>query len=150
TDLHLYAVILRLGPRCAVLVDGTGHVLQYDMFGRAIRPWCSRSDYLTGMVWVRAALKQYLAPSVRHALGAGTASAHRVALVNPRILHCSGIAVVEDDIFVDNSSFVGKFDFIRAANILGLNYFAPNAIRACLARITSYLAGPGALLLVGR
>ena len=46
--------------------------------------------------------------------------------------------------------FEGKFDFIRAANVLNLGYFNATTIQAGLANVLGYLSGPGAWLLVGR
>ncbi len=46
--------------------------------------------------------------------------------------------------------FVGRFDFIRAANILNLSYFPAARIREAISNIRSYCRGPGALMLVAR
>jgi hypothetical protein len=60
------------------------------------------------------------------------------------------IEIVENDIFVLTPEFVGRFDFIRAANLLNEGYFAREKLSAAISNIRSYCRGPGSLLLVVR
>ena len=47
-------------------------------------------------------------------------------------------------------NFVGRFDFIRAANILNACYFPADRLVVAIDNIRSYCSGPGALVLVLR
>jgi hypothetical protein len=67
-----------------------------------------------------------------------------------RALRSRGISIVENDIFERTSAFVGRFDFIRAANILNRGYFTQAQIVRAVANIRAYCRGPGALFLVLR
>ena len=60
------------------------------------------------------------------------------------------IRLVENDIFTPTPALVGKFDFIRAANILSRGYFSSDKLALAIANIRSYCRGPGSLLLVLR
>ena len=149
TDLSLNAYIVSVMAGCQALVDGTGHPLQYDLFGRAIRPWRRRLDWFDGMVVVRSLINQVCAPRARRALAANEIL-RRVRLVSPRLSRRQDIAVERDDVTVENPAFSARFDIVRAANILNLDYFDQAVLRRALANVTSYLSGPGALLLVAR
>jgi hypothetical protein len=149
TDLALDAFIVPIRKGWRALVDSAGHPLQYDIGGHAIRPWRRRLDWLDGMAVVLWLLNWYAKPRARRSL-ASNRVVQRVQLLSPRLLRRKDITVVRDDITVENPAFSGRFDLIRAANILNLDYFDTPTLRAALANLTSYLSGPGALLLVAR
>jgi hypothetical protein len=151
TDLSFDAAIVAVRPGCRALVDASGDVLQYDILGWAIHPWRRRLDYVSGMLFVRELLKRTVGRAAQNALAEGRrGDILPVKLVNPRLSNLPGVTVCEDDIFKENPSFRGRFDFIRAANVLNREYFEPSAIKSALRNLASYLAGSGALLAVGR
>jgi len=150
TDLMLEAAILALNSYCKVLTGVDGKVLQYDVLGKAVRPWISRRDYFTGMVLVRSMMRAWSASKIRASLTREREPAQRVLLVSPKALNCTGITLMEDDLLARNGAFAARFDAIRAANIIGLNYFPKETICAALNNLASYLSGPGSLLMVGR
>ena len=149
TDLSLKAFIVPVAKGCRALIDGAGHILQYDLFGIPVRPWRRRLDYFSGMIAVRACLNRTCAPRARRSLAANRVL-RRVDLVSPKLLQRCDIAVEQDDITVENPAFGGRFDFVRAANVLNRDYFDEPTLRRALSHVVSYLAGPGALLLVAR
>jgi len=150
TDLSIYATIVELSPSVRVLIDTAGDILQYDVFGFAIRPWRRRLDQLTGMAVVKAAIERRYGDAARQSLRAGDAPSRRVALINPRLAGNADIEVLEDDLLKRNPAFVRRFDFIRAANILNREYFDDATLNAAIETLASYLSGPGALLLLVR
>lgn len=151
TDLTLRAYIGPVLPGCRALVDPQGHILQYEFFGRAMNPWRRRLDYLTGMVFVRAVAHWLCDDRARSAIRAGGKGHWReIALVTPRLTARNDVTVIEDDIMIRNTAFVGRFDLVRAANILNTGYFTERSLRKGLAHVVSYLSGPGALLLIAR
>lgn len=149
TDLALDAFIVEAAPGCRVLVDRSGHPLQYEIYGRTLRPWRRRLDYLDGMIAVRGIARRILEPRARSALAAGRILS-RVRLISTRIAARSDITVQEDDVTVSNIGFAGRFDVVRAANILNRDYFDEATLRRAFGNIVGYLAGPGAMLLVAR
>lgn len=149
TDRALEAFLVDLPLGCRALVEPNGHVLQYEVLGRAIRPWTRRLDYLTGMALARRLVNHMLGPRAR-ARAAQRAIAASVALVSPRLSRSVGVELVEDDVTRSNPHFVGGFDLVRAANILNRHYFDADALERAVGNVKSYLRGPGAWLLVVR
>jgi len=151
TDLTMRAYIVPVLPGCRALVDDEGHVLQYEFFGLAMNAWQRRLDYVNGMVLVRRAAHAICDARARRAKAAGAgAGVRQVALVTPRLKARHDVTPIEDDIMVRNRAFERRFDLVRAANILNSGYFPEASLRRGLSNVLSYLAGPGALLLIGR
>lgn len=150
TDLSIYASIVHVSPDVRVLIDSAGDILQYDVRGFAVRPWRRRLDHFTGMAIVKSAIEKRYADAAREALTDGAAKTERVALINPRLAANDDIEVREDDLLRRNPDFAGRFDFIRAANVLNREYFDEATLRAAIETLKSYLSGPGALLLIVR
>jgi len=149
TDRSLAAKIVDLPMGCRALVEPTGHVLQYEILGQAMRPWTRRLDYLTGMALARTVVNRTLAPLAREQ-AVSCQAGNVVALVSPRLAQSDAIRLIEDDITVRNPALVGGFDLIRAANILNRLHFQPASLQRALDNIRAYLRGPGAWLLVLR
>ena len=149
TDRSLAARIVDLPMGCRALIEPTGHVLQYEILGRAMRPWTRRLDYLTGMAIARHLVNRTLGPSAR-AQGTSRNAGVPVTLVSPRLVQSDAMRLIEDDITIFNPAMAGSFDLVRAANILNRHYFEPAALHRAVQAVRSYLRGPGAWLLVVR
>jgi len=149
TDRLLEAQLVELPLSCRALVEPPGHVLQYEILGAPLRPWRRRLDYVSGMLAVRGlahlALRRTALERARR-----TDHSRRVALVTPRLSQASGIHLVEDDVTERRCDFVGRFDLVRAANILNRHYFTPELLLRAVDNVRAYLRGPGAWLLVLR
>jgi hypothetical protein len=127
-----------------VLSDRDGAALQYDVLGHALRPWRRRLDYLTGYAVLGA-----LANLVYRLSGPGAST--EIHLVSPPVADESGIELLEDDLTRPNPpALKGRFDLVRAANILTPGTFTRAQLATMLATVRERLAGPGALLLVCR
>lgn len=151
TDFAIDAYILPVWPGCRALVDRDGRALQYDVFGRALRPWRRRLDVINGMVLVRSAMNALCRDRLARAMRGGPpAQARRVRLISPRLDRIKDIRIEQDNIMVHNPTLVGQFDLIRAANIFNRDYFTPVALGRALDNVMTYMAGPGAWLLIGR
>ncbi len=150
TDLSLTGYLVSVMPGLRVLVDENGHPLQYEVFGKAIRAWARRADYVTGMVLVRGLLHFLCEDRVHRRLREHDGSLRPLQLVSPRLRDRADIRIEKNDIFSRTGHFVERFDFIRAANILNLGYFDETTLRRGFANVVSYLSGPGAWLLVAR
>ena len=146
TDLFVQAHLVEIAPGFRVLSDNEGWPLQYDIAGRPVRAWVRRLDYVTLMAVPRLLARAALRRRLRRMIAQGRSVAVRM---ETRGLAERNIELVENDIFVATPRFVGKFDFIRAANILNLNYFPAARIRGAITNIRSYCR-PGALMLVAR
>lgn len=151
------AWLLSLGRRVEVLVDGAGRPLQYDLFGRAMPsaapgplamlPWLGRLLTRFALAWDED-LRRSLAAS-REVRGRPLRS-QRVALVVPELLADPAIEVVEDDLLAWTADpLAGRFDVVRAANLLNRGYFDEDALRRMLARLVARLK-PASLLAVCR
>ena len=151
------AWLLSLGRRVEVLVDGAGRPLQYDLFGRAMPsaapgplamlPWLGRLLTRFALAWDED-LRRSLAAS-REVRGRPLRS-QRVALVVPELLADPAIELVEDDLLARAADpLAGRFDVVRAANLLNRGYFDEDALRRMLARLVARLK-PASLLAVCR
>lgn len=149
TDYAIHAWIVPLGKRCAALLNTEGQLLQVDLFGRSLQPWRRRLDYLTGMWLVRPILSRILGRLAARKLREG-AGVRKVELVSPRIRNHDLITIIEDDVLAPRDSFRGRFDLVRAANVLNQNYFAEADLRKAVDNLRSYLKGPGSLLFIVR
>lgn len=150
TDLSIYATIIHLNEDVRVLMDSSGDILQYDLRGIAVRPWRRRLDRYSGMGAVKSAIERRYADAARGAMADPQVKKDRVALINPRLAANPGIEVREDDLLKRNPGFVGRFDFVRAANVLNREYFDEPTLKGAIDSLAAYLSGPGALLLIVR
>jgi len=145
TDLELQARLVHLGGSCSALVSGDGHPLQLSVGPLSVRPWRRRLDWVTGMWAIRPLLFEFVKRRIAEAEGGD-----QVLLVSPRVVNEPSITVVEDDVLALRPEFVGRFDFIRAANILNRDYFSDEQLRCAVRNLHRYLVTPGSLLLVVR
>lgn len=150
TDRSFEAYIVSVLPGCRVLIEAHGHALQYELFGWPLRPWRRRLDYIDGMFLVRSLLDRLFLHRARRILAQAGDRARRVELISPRLKGHEAIKIVEDDICEHNRAFAGRFDLVRVANILNRDYFDEPTLRRALFHLGSYLAGPGAWLLILR
>lgn len=147
TDLFVEAHLVEVAPGFRVLADADGWPLQYDVAGRPIRAWTRRLDYFTLMAVPRLFTRAALRRRLRHMIAEGRSIPFRM---ESRGLAGRNIELVENDIFVRTPRFTGRFDFIRAANILNLNYFPAEQIRQAVSNIRSYCRGPRSQVLIAR
>jgi hypothetical protein len=150
TDRWSHGVLVPVGWNCAALLGEDGEVLQLDLFGRAMRSWSRRLDYLTGMALIRYAATAAIGARARRIKQDSPGTCRRVELVTSRLRANPRISLTEDDVLVFNPRFAGRFDLIRAANILNKGYFTPIRLAAALSNLAAYLRGPGAWLLLNR
>lgn len=150
TDLSLTGYLMQVTPWLRALVDENGHPLQYELFGKAIRAWGRRADYVTGMILVRGLLHFLCEDRVHRRLHEHDGSLRPLQLLSPRLRNRADIRIEKNDIFSRTGHFIERFDFIRAANILNRGYFDETTLRRGFANVVSYLSGPGAWLLVAR
>ncbi len=149
TDVVLDAFIVDVLPGCRALVDHEGFVLQHDIFGIAVRPWQRRLDYLTGMVILRPLINKILTPRALSAMTAGS-NVRRVELVSRRLEADRNVEVICDDLRKNRDDFRERFDFIRAGNVLNIDYFDESDRKIIAANIASYLDPDDSWLLVLR
>ena len=150
TDRLVDASILTLYRGCRALVDADGFPLQYDIGGRPVRPWLRRLDFVTGAALARPLLDRLLRRRIRQLREQRGHSGRTVKLVTPRLGDASSFEILSDDIMTLNPAFLGRFDLVRAANILNLHYFGEARLRIALSHIRRYLRGPGAWLFIVR
>lgn len=148
TDRSFSAFIVPgpLGSRA--LLEPSGHILQYEIFGQPVRSWDRRLDRFTGRSLVNAFLRRSFASVSADFLASGEAT--KVRLVSPRVQSSSSITLEEDNVLLPNPHYQSRFDFIRAANILNRDYFSEDELREALKNLRAYLTGPGAMMLVIR
>lgn len=142
-DAAVEAQLLDVAPGRRVLQDSSGRDLQYEVFGMAVRPWRRKLDYLTGY-WLLAGVAQMLC-GPRHG-----APRQPLRLVSPRVQAAPDIEVMEDDLSRPIEALAGRFDIIRAANLLNLDYFDAGELTRMAATLRGYMKGAGSLLVVNR
>jgi len=144
TDIAIGAEIVDLRPGMRALVDARGNPLQYELLGIGLRAWNRRLDTLTGYGLLTRVMRRLATNLPKTGRQAVTLTSRRAG---------AGDAmpeIVEDDLALRNPSLEGRFDIVRAANILNRGYFEPDKLRAMVDNIKSYAGGPGALIAVLR
>ncbi|MFC5582146.1 ATP/GTP-binding protein [Rhodanobacter terrae] len=151
TDLMTEAYLVDVLPGCLALVDSTGYPLRYDIFKWSMKPWVVRSDYRTCFFIFRKLINISLGYRARKIIAAANSTrVQKVELVTPMLRKHASIIVKKDDITRYNRTFDGKFNFIRAANVLNRGYFTDDDLRTIIYNIKRYLVKPAASLLVMR
>ena len=148
TDPYIRAHIVNVTPGVRVLCDPDGWPLQYDIGGVAVRPWIRRMDYATLAFIPRILARKVLRRRTKALIDRGQSKP--VQLISPRLTGREDVEFVEDDILKRRSSFAGRFDLVRAANVLNRNYFSVEHLGLAIGNVHAYLRGPGALFLVTR
>jgi hypothetical protein len=154
-DLSVQAYLLSFSSNLHVLVDATGHPLQYEVRGRAIpgtpgkRNWLRYFPQLLCMkVALRASLPQLRAlvrQEARPSRGCGVVC-HAIPLVSPALTRLANVSVLEDDLRVYNPALAGRFHVIRAANILNRGYFDADTLVTMLRNLRTRLQRHGLLV----
>lgn len=72
-----------------------------------------------------------------------------ISLVHPNVSSNESLEVVEGDLFDSNPAWTGKFNAVRASNVLNRSYFSDDQITEALAVLHGYLKSDG-LLIVSR
>ncbi len=151
TDILIDAFLVRILPHCHALVDEQGFPLRFDVFGATMKPWVTPQDYRNGFFVLRKGINVAFSRRARRVLRrGGDRDVQHVQLVTPRLLVKEGVVVCNDDITRQNDGLTGKFDFIRAANILNRGYFPEDSLNTIVGNITSYLRKASGFLLVLR
>lgn len=152
TDLSLKGRLLAPWPGYKVLLDGGGRPLQHLLLRMPVRPWRRRLDYVT-QNWLIVGLANavFLVAKRSGAIARGQDKGVDVLLVAPQAAANASISFEEDDLLAANPpAYVGRFDAIRAANLLLPGSFGPDLLRRGVANLKERLVGPGALLVVAR
>ena len=156
-DAVVNAFLISLGPNLRALSDRTGHLMQLDIKGEAVRmPPPRRRDrirYFPHMLLLRAATRLFDLSKMnrpRHEplqqrLGA---TCRPLTLMSPSLNRLPQLQAVEDDILL-NRDYTRRFHVLRAANILNLAYFDTATLQRMLRNLRARLL-PGGLLIVCR
>ena len=163
TDLTMTAYLVRLFSWCNVLVDKEGFPLQYECGGFALRPWSPKRYYVLGD-WFLTLLYRTLYRRFGQRLGLlnrlkslegnpppinDPVIKARVQLVTWRLRDNTNIELLDDDITQPTPPHLrGRFEVIRAANILNRDYFSIPQLREAVTNLRSRLVGPGTFLIV--
>lgn len=148
TDRSLAARLVNWPLGFSALLEPDGHILQYGIFGRPLRAWRRRLDYVTGMALVQKLAQWTIGRAARRA--AMKKQARDVALVSPRLAGTRGVELVEDDVTRGNAAFESRFDLVRAANILNRDYFDEKTLSRAAGNLMRYLRGEGSWLFIIR
>jgi len=151
-DAVVDAFLISLGRKLRALTDTTGHLMQLDIGGKAIRlPPPRRRDrirYLPYVQVMKAVARLFdlrMRDSTQRRFGATCAPLH---LLSPSLGRLPRLRAVEDDI-LQNTSYAERFHALRAANILNLAYFDVPTLERMVRNLRARLL-PGGLLIVCR
>ncbi len=152
TDVLNDACLVRVGPRCHVLLDDSGFPLRFDLPWGTMKPWVTADDYRSGRFILRKGINKVLTRRARRIVArrGDDERITRVMLISPRLLANDDITVHSDDITHYNSAFAGNFDLVRAANLLNKGYFSEDALTAMIANAKRYLDANGGYFFVVR
>ncbi len=155
-DLSVNAFLISLGHPMRMLVDRSGHPLQLEVRGHAIRTPLRRRDavrYALPMALLRRATRRLLPDLaelrgmevLERRFGPWPLTCRPLKLVSPSLVGRHGLEVVEDNILL-NKKYVHCFHVLRAANILNDSYFAPDILSAMVANLRTRLRDGGLLI----
>ena len=153
-DAVVESFLISFGPRLRALADRTGHLMQLDIGGHAIRlPPPRRRDQLRYLPCIRLMeLATRLFDLTSLPRGAEVrrwgVSCRALALLSPSLSQLPRLEAVEDDILTDGR-FARRFHVLRAANILNLAYFDTDTLTRMVSNLRDRLL-PGGLLIICR
>jgi hypothetical protein len=151
-DLTIEADLIRLFDECYVLTDTAGHVLQYEIDGKAFAVPISKFHWLRFPV--RLAMMSLFLRLWRPAWDGPPPGIlrhvrrERIPLLSRRALGHPRIRFLTDDLSVSRKDIQG-LDLVRAANILNVAYFTEDQLQRMVRNLLGRLA-PGGMLLVCR
>jgi len=116
------------------------HVLFADVFGRPVNVSGDSTRSAFAVAVIKAIVRVSTAVRLR---------TRRVELVTRKLREHPAVSVMEDDMFARKRELTGKFDALRAANVLNRQYFDDRQLRAALANLRDRLR-PDGLLIVCR
>ena len=163
TDLTMTVYLVRLLSWLHVLVDKEGFPLQYDVFGLAWRPRCRIRFYVFGngfltTLWhvvCRVVARRFDLTNRLESLHGNPPPPDdpvikaRIKLVTWRLRDNKDIELLDDDITQPTPPQLrGRFEVIRAANILNRGYFSVPQLREAVSNLRDRLAGPGTFLII--
>jgi hypothetical protein len=171
SDLTIYVSLLtfRFTSKVAALVDRTGNILHFDLFGVGWSPQSSRECPHGHIlrIFLKQAADRGLTTLFRAASmidsnpaplkaawttpGRGSLLKYQpIALLSRSFVKNDRLRMIEDDLLSENAPELCRaFDVIRAANILNLVYFPIQLIGRILATLKQRLK-EGGLLIVAR
>ena len=160
-DAVVNAFLISLGPGLRALADRTGHLMQLDIKGEAVRmPPPRRRDrirYFPYVLLMRTVTRLFdlqmqdrprqfsTCEPMQRRLGA---TCRPLTLMSPSLNRLPQLQAVEDDILL-NRQYWRRFHVLRAANILNLAYFDTATLQRMLRNLRARLL-PGGLLVVCR
>jgi hypothetical protein len=125
-----------------ILVDGTGYPLQFDILGRAVPyPPGLRRTILHPPISLLTHAFRWVLPRLPAARRRDKGI--EIVLINPHLKE-RAVEIVEDDLLAPGA-FEGRFDVVRAANVLNRYYFSDEALAAMAANLCRRLRSRGIL-----
>ena len=165
TDLTMTVYLVRLFSWLHVLVEKRGFPLQYEVCGFALRPRCRIRYYPLGngflttlwhILYRRVAVRSDLLKRLETLQGNlplidDPVIKAQIKLVTRRLRNNKDIELLDDDITEPTPPHLrGRFEVLRAANILNQGYFSPHQLSEIVRNLRDRLTGPGAFLIVVR
>ena len=151
TDMLINAYIVRVFPGCSALVDDKSYPLRFHFFNWDMKPWIISKDYYNGYFIFRKIVNLVFTSRAKSLIDRSKSkNIQQVKLITPKLRGHSNINIQLDDITDYNHSYKGKYNFIRAANILNVNYFTQPELTAIIGNIKRYITKPYGTLLVVR
>lgn len=165
TDLTMTVYLVRLLSWLHVLVEKEGFPLQYDVFGFAWRPRCRIRFYVFGngfltILWhivYRGVARRFDLVKRLKSLNGNPPPIDdpvikaQIKLATYRLQDKKDIELLDDDIARPTPSHLrGRFQVLRAANILNRGYFSSHQLCEIVRNLRERLTGPGAFLLIVR
>jgi hypothetical protein len=161
TDVAMTVYLVQLSKSMSVLLERNGHILQIDVSGHGVRPWCRQRDFLSGAFLWRKALVEYAryrltqlhlnfllsTDMTSESLAGPTIRCEKLVL--SELADEQNVTLLDDDILVATSpSLMGSADVVRLANVLQFAYFDEAEIRIAVKHIRERCRGEGSIVIV--
>ena len=151
-DAVVDAFLISIGGKLRALSDKTGHLMQLDIGGKAVRlPPPRRRDrlrYLPHVLLLRAATRLFDLQARDSTQRRLNMTCSPLTLLSPSLGRLPGLRAVEDDILLTRS-YTRRFHVLRAANILNRAYFDEPTLERMVRNLRTRLT-PGGLFIVCR
>jgi len=159
TDLTINVYFVTIAPFIDVLVDVNGHILEFQVFTRAVRPWIGgRREYISGAAYLKAALK-WLGQRRLKKLGIAFPIRGQQSkpidgpyqLVTPALRGRKNVVLREENILQPaGGDRAVTADVIRLGNIMQTVYFSPQQMRTIARHIVERCRGDNGVIVLCR
>lgn len=137
-DRYFDAILIRCAADFHALIELNGHIMRLQIGSLNFSPWCSKSDWLTGialgkkaLVWIAKMKLRKVDPSIDEPPCARARLRRSMRLLSPSLERNPKVRILEHDLFESfGPEFREQTDLVRAANVFNVRRLTPSGIRS--------------------